>query len=49
MYEVFNGNLGCVEYKIFARELLAEMTVWIERGYEVFVDNDNMRLTVVLM
>ena len=49
MYEVFDGNLGKVLYRIFATEVWAEVEVWLERGYEVFVDDDHMMITIVLM
>ena len=46
MYEVYNTNIGCVEYRVFATELWAEVEVWLERDYDVFVDNDHMMIVV---
>lgn len=48
MYEVYNTNIGCVEYRIFPTELWAEVQVWLERDYNVFVD-DKRRMIIVTM
>lgn len=46
MYEVYNANTERVECRVFATELWAEVEVWLERDYEVFVDHDHMMVVV---
>ena len=46
MYEVYNTNIGCVEHRVFATELRAEVERWLERDYDVFVDDDHMMIVV---